>query len=457
MGQRVGGVPVPHLVERVAAELHDRRRLRGDRRRQLVDRGVEPGDRYDPGDETDPLRLCCINPTPGEHELERLLRRHRPHQRHRDHVRPQADVDLRRAELRVVGGDDEVARQRQAHAAGQRVAEHPGDRRLAQRVQVEEQVGSPPRPSCSSRKDAPSAIPPRSAPAQNALSPAPVSTTTRTSGSALATASASRSSAMSDHESALRRSGRSSVRRHTPSATDVSRSDPTSGEATMSRTRGRCPSTRGGRSPGSGRRRRSVSGVFIAVAIVVGVLVGLLRGGRFANLGEADVPPLAPARPRRRRPGRGRLHRRTAPSPSSSSSYVLLIAFCAANLTPRRDGRRARRHRVEPGGDRHQRRDACAPRARSSPPASPSYEDVPALDFGSKRHLETDDDDLTFLGDIVPVPVAERGPVVRRPGDERRRGRGAGEPAADASAAVVGGGRPGWSGTSGTTGVHHGE
>jgi hypothetical protein len=34
-------------------------------------------------------------------------------------------------------------------------------------------------------------------------------------------------------------------------------------------------------------------------------------------------------------------------------------------------------------------------------------EEIDALDFGSKRHRETDDDRLTVLGDIVPVPFAE--------------------------------------------------
>jgi hypothetical protein len=35
------------------------------------------------------------------------------------------------------------------------------------------------------------------------------------------------------------------------------------------------------------------------------------------------------------------------------------------------------------------------------------HDQIPSLDFGSKRHLETADDRLTFLGDIIPVPVAE--------------------------------------------------
>ena len=47
---------------------------------------------------------------------------------------------------------------------------------------------SSPRPSCAAAAPAFSAMPPRSAPAQNALSPAPVSTTTRTSSSACARA-----------------------------------------------------------------------------------------------------------------------------------------------------------------------------------------------------------------------------------------------------------------------------
>jgi hypothetical protein len=33
-------------------------------------------------------------------------------------------------------------------------------------------------------------------------------------------------------------------------------------------------------------------------------------------------------------------------------------------------------------------------------------EDVEALDFGTKRHLETEADLLPVLGDIIPVPVA---------------------------------------------------
>ena len=83
----------------------------------------------------------ALHPPTGHLELEHLLRRHRAQQRHRDHVRPEPDVDLGRAELRVVGGDDEVAREREPEAAGERVSTHPGDRRLAERPQLAEQRG----------------------------------------------------------------------------------------------------------------------------------------------------------------------------------------------------------------------------------------------------------------------------------------------------------------------------
>jgi hypothetical protein len=61
-------------------------------------------------------------------------------------------------------------------------------------------------------------MPVRSAPAQNALSPAPVSTTTRTASSAEARAIASRNPLMTPYDIALRRSGRLIVTRATPLA-----------------------------------------------------------------------------------------------------------------------------------------------------------------------------------------------------------------------------------------------
>ena len=145
--------------------------------------------------------------------------------------------------------------------------------------------------------------------------------------------------------------------------------------------------------------------MFIAVAIVVGVLVGLLRGGRFANLGEATVRlwPLlvlgVVVQGAAAFTGDGAV-------PVILASYVLLIAFAAANLT------RAGMGVVLVGillnlvvisvnGGMPVRREAIVAAGITT------YEEVPELEFGAKRHLEDDDDRLTFLGDIVPVPFAE--------------------------------------------------
>ena len=145
--------------------------------------------------------------------------------------------------------------------------------------------------------------------------------------------------------------------------------------------------------------------MFIAVAIVVGVLVGLLRGGRFANLGEATFRlwPLLVL---------GVVVQGAAAFTGEGAvavilvSYVLLIAFAAANL------RHAGMGVVVVGialnlvviavnGGMPVRQEAIVAAGIAT------HEEVPDLEFGAKRHLEDGDDRLTFLGDIVPVPVAE--------------------------------------------------
>ena len=93
------------------------------------------------GDETDALGLGRRHSAPRHHQLEGLLGRHRADQRNRDDERPEADVDLRSAELRVVGRHHQVTGQGQTHPAGQRVAADLGDRRLAQLPQRLEQLG----------------------------------------------------------------------------------------------------------------------------------------------------------------------------------------------------------------------------------------------------------------------------------------------------------------------------
>lgn len=144
--------------------------------------------------------------------------------------------------------------------------------------------------------------------------------------------------------------------------------------------------------------------VFIAVAIVVGVLAGLVRGGRFSNLGEAafQLWPLLVL---------GVVVQGAAAFTGGAAvavillSYVLLIAFCVANLT------RAGMGVVLVGivlnlavigvnGGMPVRGEAIVAAGIAT------QEEVPHLDFDAKRHLETGDDRLTILGDIVPVPVA---------------------------------------------------
>lgn len=145
--------------------------------------------------------------------------------------------------------------------------------------------------------------------------------------------------------------------------------------------------------------------MFIAVAVVAGVVIGLLRGGRFENLGDASFrlwPVLILG------VGVQGAAAFTADGAVALilASYVLLLLFTAVNL-----------HHAGMGvvlvgiamnvavigvnGGMPVRSEAIV--AAGIVPA----EEVRSLDFGSKRHLETDDDRLTVLGDIIPVPVAE--------------------------------------------------
>ena len=145
--------------------------------------------------------------------------------------------------------------------------------------------------------------------------------------------------------------------------------------------------------------------MFIVVAIVVGVLVGLVRGGRFANLGEAAFRlwPLlvlgVVVQGAAAFTGEGAV-------PVILVSYVLLIAFCAANLTHAGMGVvlvgiTLNLVVIAVNGGMPVCEEAIVAAGIAT------HDEVPDLEFGAKRHLETTDDRLTFLGDIVPVPVAE--------------------------------------------------
>ena len=145
--------------------------------------------------------------------------------------------------------------------------------------------------------------------------------------------------------------------------------------------------------------------MFIAVAIVAGIVIGLVRGGSFERLAEASFRlwPLLIL---------GVVVQGAAAFtadgavPLILASYVLLLLFTAVNL-----------HHAGMGvvlvgialnvtvigvnGGMPVRADAIVAAGIVE------REQIPALDFGSKRHLETEDDRLTMLGDIIPVPVAE--------------------------------------------------
>ncbi len=95
---------------------------------------------HHPGDEPEPVGLVGLDPAPGHHELERPFRGQPLKEDDGHHVGPDADVDLRRAEDGVVGRDDEVTGEGEAHAAGEGVPLHAGDRRLAEGGQILEDL-----------------------------------------------------------------------------------------------------------------------------------------------------------------------------------------------------------------------------------------------------------------------------------------------------------------------------
>ena len=145
--------------------------------------------------------------------------------------------------------------------------------------------------------------------------------------------------------------------------------------------------------------------MFIAVAIVVGVVIGLVRGGRFENLGEASFRlwPLLVL---------GVVVQGAAAFTAEGAvglilaSYVLLLLFTALNLQHAGMGVvfvgiAMNLAVIGVNGGMPVREDAIVAAGIVE------RDDVAALDFDAKRHLETDDDRLTFLGDIIPVPVAE--------------------------------------------------
>jgi hypothetical protein len=147
--------------------------------------------------------------------------------------------------------------------------------------------------------------------------------------------------------------------------------------------------------------------VFIAGAILAGVLIGLVRGGRIGNLSDAAFRlwPLLVL---------GIVVQGAAAFTGDVGigvtlilvSYVLLLVFCLLNLGHAGMGVvfvGIALNLVVMGlnGGMPVRREAIVAAGITS-----SFAEVDDLDFGTKRHLETDDEILPVLGDIIPVPVA---------------------------------------------------
>ena len=180
--------------------------------RPLGHRGVELVVGHDLVDDPEALGLPRVDSLAEQQELVGLLARDVAVDERHDHERERADADLRRPEARALGGDDEVAGERDAERARQDVAAGLGERGLAELADQaekgartvgglvavhERRVGREP---AEVRR-----------PLENVRSCEEASTTQRTPSSSRARSNASMSSPRSSADSALRVSGSSRV------------------------------------------------------------------------------------------------------------------------------------------------------------------------------------------------------------------------------------------------------
>lgn len=150
-----------------------------------------------------------------------------------------------------------------------------------------------------------------------------------------------------------------------------------------------------------GRYRLAVG--FIVVALVVGVVLGLLRGGDIRNLGAVTFrwwPLLV-----------GGIAVQGASSFVGGrvgivmlvASYGLLIAFAAANL--RFAGMGLMVVGIAMNASTIAVNEGMPVRAGAIVAAGIApWDDVADLNYGTKRHLERESDRLMALSDIIPVP-----------------------------------------------------
>ena len=146
--------------------------------------------------------------------------------------------------------------------------------------------------------------------------------------------------------------------------------------------------------------------LYIVVAVTVGIVIGLARGGRLTGIGEATfrlTPLLALG-------VAGQVLSAMVGDTAGLAllllSYAALFAFAFANA------RTVGMAVIAVGIALN----ALVITVNSGMPVRRSAivaagivddEEVDEIDFGTKRHLETDDDRLTVLGDIIPVPVLQ--------------------------------------------------
>lgn len=142
-----------------------------------------------------------------------------------------------------------------------------------------------------------------------------------------------------------------------------------------------------------------------AVALAVGLVAGLAAGGRPSNAASCTFhlwPALVVGVVLQGVPELLGLEGSAAYA-AVACSYTALLAFAAANLRLTGMavvlvGLALNTAAILPNGGMPVRGPALVQAGIVEP------DDVGALDFGSKRHLERDDDVLVVLGDVVPVP-----------------------------------------------------
>ncbi|HVF75418.1 MAG TPA: DUF5317 family protein [Acidimicrobiales bacterium] len=142
---------------------------------------------------------------------------------------------------------------------------------------------------------------------------------------------------------------------------------------------------------------------FTAVAVVVGLALGLLTGGRLEHLGNRRFrAPALLAAGLVVQAASGRFGGGTVAL--VIVSYLFLMAFCAANLRLVGMGvvllgLAMNFTTIAVNGGMPVRRSAVVAAGIAE------WHELDDLEIHDKRHLERSDDDLMFLSDIIPVPV----------------------------------------------------